>query len=126
MRYLLDTSFVVDHLRGDSGANARLDAMYRSGDDPIVSSVTTAEIWSGPPPGGDPAIERFLRFVEYVHAGPFTARLAGEWRSAARRRGSTLETTDALIAATAYHLDAAVLTRNVRDFELTPVRVETY
>ena len=24
------------------------------------------------------------------------------------------------------HLDATVLTRNVRDFELTPVRIETY
>lgn len=124
--YLLDTSFVIDHLRADPGAKARLDAIYRSGDDPIISSVTTAEIWSGPPPGGDPAIERFLRFVEYVHAGPSAARLAGEWRSSARRRGSTLATTDALIAATAYVLDAAVLTRNLRDFDLTPVRVETY
>ncbi len=33
---------------------------------------------------------------------------------------------DALIAAMAFDLDAVVLTRNVRDFELTPVRVETY
>lgn len=126
MKYLLDASFVIDHLRADHGAVARLEAIYRAGDDPIVSSVTTAEIWSGPPPGGDPAVDRFLRHIEYVHAGPGTARLAGEWRSAARREGSALATTDALIAATAYDLGATVLTRNVRDFALTPVKVETY
>ena len=34
--------------------------------------------------------------------------------------------TDALIAATAFHVDATVLTRNIRDFELTPARVEVY
>jgi hypothetical protein len=31
-----------------------------------------------------------------------------------------------LVAAAAEALHAAVLTRNVRDFALTPVRVETY
>jgi predicted nucleic acid-binding protein len=33
---------------------------------------------------------------------------------------------DALIAAAAYVMNAAVLTRNQRDFALTPIRVETY
>jgi predicted nucleic acid-binding protein len=33
---------------------------------------------------------------------------------------------DALIAAAAQSLDAAILTRNVSDFALTPVRIETY
>jgi len=37
-----------------------------------------------------------------------------------------LSTPDALIAATADALGAAVLTRNVKDFALTPVRVESY
>jgi tRNA(fMet)-specific endonuclease VapC len=126
VRYLLDASFVIDHLRGDPDAVGRLGGIYRAGDEPIISSVTTAEVWSGPPPGGDPAVARFLRFIEYVHAGPEASRSAGEWRSAARRRGAVLTTTDALIAATAFHLEATVLTRNIRDFELTPVRVERY
>ena len=34
--------------------------------------------------------------------------------------------TDALIAAAAESLDAVLLTRNLRDFARTPVRVETY
>lgn len=125
-RYLLDSTFVIDHLRSRPDAVARLESMYASGDDPLVSSVTTAEVWAGSGGAGDAELADFLEFIEYVHAGPSTARLAGEWRADARRRGRHLEVTDALIAATAYHLDAAVLTRNLRDFELTPVRVETY
>jgi predicted nucleic acid-binding protein len=67
-----------------------------------------------------------LRYLEYVHPGPATARLAGTWRADARRRGRTLSLPDALIAATAHELAAAVLTRNVRDYALTPVRLEPY
>ena len=125
-RFVLDASFIIDHLRAEPAAIARLDAMYANGDDPIVTSITDAEVWAGAPKGGDPALEGFLRFIEYVHPGPSTARLAGEWRADARRSGRTLDVTDALIAATAFDVEAAVLTRNVKDFALTPVRVETY
>ena len=51
---------------------------------------------------------------------------AGRWRGEVRRAGRNLSLADALIAAAAEASDAIVLTRNVRDFSLTPVRVETY
>ena len=125
-RYLLDTTFLIDHLRGDPAAVDRLRAMYEAGDDPIVTSVTNAEAWAGQRGPAVADIEEFLRYFEYVHAGPETARLAGTWRAVARGNGRTLDITDALIAATALDIQATVLTRNVRDFALTPVRVETY
>jgi predicted nucleic acid-binding protein len=40
--------------------------------------------------------------------------------------GRTLGLADALIAAAAFADNAAVLTRNTRDFALTPVRLVTY
>ena len=52
--------------------------------------------------------------------------LAGQWRIDARRRGRQLSLADALIAVAAHEADAAVLTRNVRDFAHLPVTVETY
>jgi predicted nucleic acid-binding protein len=100
--------------------------MQAAGEDLIVTSVTVAELWARRRPGGDAVIEAALRYLEYVHPGPPTARLAGQWRASARELGRVLDTPDALIAATAFDLGATVLTRNVRDFELTPVRVETY
>ena len=126
MKYLLDTTFLIDVLRGVPAAVGRLDRLHNDGDEPLVSSVTTTELWSGRLPGTEPAIDGALRYLEYVHPGPPTARRAGEWRAAARESGSTLTTPDALIAATAFDMGAAVLTRNVRDFALTPVRIETY
>jgi predicted nucleic acid-binding protein len=125
-RYLLDSTFLIDHLRGSPDAVQRLRKMNESGHDAIVTDITVSELWSGRRPGSEPEIERFLRYIEYVHPGPETARLAGLWRAEARERGRTIGTPDALIAATAVDLDATVLTRNVRDFELMPVRVETY
>jgi predicted nucleic acid-binding protein len=126
VRYVLDSTFLIDYLRSDPAALARLEQLYRAGDDPIVTAVTTTEVWAGRRVEGDPAIEALLRYFEYVPPGPSTARLAGEWRAKAREIGLTLGAPDAIIAATAFDLDAAVLTRNTRDFELTPVRVETY
>ena len=64
--------------------------------------------------------------LEFVSPSPDQARVAGRWRAAARAKGRALGLADALIAASADALDASVLTRNARDFRLTPVRVVTY
>jgi predicted nucleic acid-binding protein len=126
VRYLLDTTFVIDHLRGDPVAVARLAAIVESGDEPFVCDVVACEAWAGARLDTDRDLEALLRFVEFVQAGPEQARRAGRWRADALRRGWTLSAPDALIAASAEALDAAVLTRNVRDFALTPARIETY
>ena len=126
MRIMLDTTFIIDHLRDDAAARARLRALHAAGDEPLVTSVVVSEAWAGVRPGDDQWLDRFLRYLEYIHPAPATARLAGTWRAEARARGRTLGLADAVIAATAFDADAAVLTRNVRDFALTPVRVESY
>jgi predicted nucleic acid-binding protein len=124
-RYLLDASFLIDHLRGMTAATERFRSINEGGEIAIVCDVSAAEVWSGRR-SEHPEIDRLLRFLEFVQPGPATSKLAGTWRAEARARGRTLNLPDALIAASAFHLDAAVLTRNVRDYELTPVRVETY
>ena len=124
-RYVLDTSFLVDHLRGDVAATSVFRDRNEAGDEFAICSVSAAETWSGRSSERD-AVDALLRYLEFLQPGPATARLAGELRAAARDRGRTLALPDALIAATALHVDAIVLTRNIRDFELTPARVEVY
>lgn len=126
MKVMLDTTFVIDHQRRVPEAVERLRRIYEQGDEPLVTSVIVAEAWVGAPDENDRSLATFLRYLEYVHAAPSTARLAGRFRAEARVRGFALGLADALIAATAFHADAVILTRNVRDFSLTPVRVETY
>jgi predicted nucleic acid-binding protein len=124
-RIVLDTSFVIDHLRGDPGATERFARMFEDGDVPVVNEIVACEAWTGAPSAGDPALESMMRAVEFLQPGPDAARRAGAWRQEARARGRTLSLADALIAAAAGS-DDIVLTRNTGDFALTPARVETY
>lgn len=126
MRYVLDTTFVIDHLRDDPAAIGRFAAIFEVGDEVFVNEIVVCEAWAGAHGSADPDLEALLQVVEFVQPAPIHARAAGRWRAEARRRGWTLGLADALIAACADSLDAAVLTRNARDFALTPVRVETY
>jgi predicted nucleic acid-binding protein len=71
-------------------------------------------------------LRAFLEPVEFVQPGAAIAMTAGRWRAEAHASGRTLSLPDALIAAAADALGATVVTRNVRDFALTPVRVEAY
>ncbi|HYN68781.1 MAG TPA: PIN domain-containing protein [Candidatus Eisenbacteria bacterium] len=125
MRYLLDSTFIIDYLRGLAGARDRLARMFEDGDEPLVNEVVVCEAWVGAREP-DPALEALLRPIEFIQPGTDAARRAGRWRADARAKGLTLSLADALVAAAADDADAAVLTRNVRDFGLTPVRVESY
>lgn len=126
MRYLLDTTFIIDHLRDDPGALRKFALIFEAGDDVFVNEVVACEAWTGAHRAGDPDLEAVLGVVEFVQPAPDHARIAGRWRAEARALGRTLGLGDALIAACADSLDAVVLTRNTRDFALMPIHVEAY
>lgn len=100
--------------------------MFRNGDRLFVNEIVASEVRVGLRPEEEGFLRTLLSPIEFLAPGPETAFLAGRWRADSRRRGFTLSLADALIAATAESIDAAVLTRNVRDFRLTPISVETY
>ncbi|HEY7131939.1 MAG TPA: PIN domain-containing protein [Candidatus Limnocylindrales bacterium] len=125
-RYLLDTTFVIDHLRGRPEAVSRLRRLVELGDVAFVNDVVCAEAWTGAPGDDDPALTTLLQFLEFIAAGPDHARTAGRWRARSKASGHDIGVADALIAACADANQAAVLTRNVDDFSRTPVPVETY
>jgi predicted nucleic acid-binding protein len=126
MRYVLDTTFLIDYLRDDPIAVARYAQFFAEGDEVLVNEIVVCETRAGLPDTGVLAFEELLEPTECVQPGPSSAMKAGQWRVEARRRGYVLSLADALIAAAAEASDATVLTRNVRDFSLTPVRVESY
>lgn len=64
--------------------------------------------------------------IELIQPPVEAALSAGRWRAQARLHGRTLSLADALIAAAADAVGATVLTRNARDFSLTPVPQESY
>jgi predicted nucleic acid-binding protein len=126
MRLLVDSAFVIDYLQGLPEAHRRWEAVFAEGDEPIVNEIVVCEVRAGLYPHEEVHLASFLAPVEFVQPGPDAAMIAGRWRSEAHAHGYHLGLADALIAAAAQATDAVVLTRNVRDFALTPVRVETY
>ena len=126
MRILADSAFIIDYLRGVSGAEARWEAVFAEGDEPVVNEIVVCEIGAGLLERDERRFRAFLEPVEFLQPGPDAALLAGRWRAEARAAGRTLGLADALIAAAAHAENAAVLTRNTRDFALTPVRLVTY
>lgn len=126
MRLVLDSTFVIDHLRGDPGATARMRRIVEDGDETLVTEVVVCEVRTGLRDEDVHHLDALLEPMEFVQPGLATALLAGRWRADLRQAGRTLSLGDALIAATAADLGATVLTRNVRDFELTPVAIEAY
>jgi len=124
--HLLDTSFVIDCWRNLADAVERLERLLTDPAPLYITEVIVCELFAGLPMTRRDAARGFLEPLEFIQPGPETAVLAGTWRAEARERGATLSLPDALIAAAAHALGAAVLTRNLRDFALTPVRVETY
>jgi predicted nucleic acid-binding protein len=126
MQYLLDSAFAIDFLRGDPAAIERFGRLFEEGDEPLVTEIVVCEVATGAPAHPDPDLVAFLEPMEFIQPGPDAALLAGQWRAEARSRGHHLSLPDALIAAAAESVGAVVLTRNQRDFALTPVRVEAY
>ena len=126
MRLLVDSAYVIDYLNGRPDARRRWEAVWAEGDEPVINEVVICEVRAGIRGDDDGDLRIFLEPIEFIQPGPDHALLAGEWRAKARAAGRHLSLADALIAAAAEAADAAVLTRNLRDFAMTPVRIETY
>ena len=126
MRILADSTFVIDYLRGLPEAESRWESVFADGDEPIINEIVICEVAAGLRARDVPRFGAFLEPVEFIQPAPEAALLAGRWRAEARAAGRTLGLAVALIAAAAFTDHAVVLTRNTRDFALTPVRLITY
>ena len=124
--YMVDTTFVIDYLRNDPIAVERFDRFFAEGDNVLVNEIVVCEARVGLTPKQVPDLMSMLLPLEFIQPGPDAALNAGRWRDESRRNGRLLSLGDALIASAAQASDAIVLTRNVRDFRLTPARVESY
>ncbi len=121
MRYLLDTTLLIDHAQGRAGAARLLKRLFSETDDLIVCDVVVAEALSKGPDEEMFVIGALIRSLEYVSTHPDAAAWAGESRRQRRATGPR-SLGDAIIAGVAWHQDAVVVTRNPADFEIQGVR----
>jgi hypothetical protein len=121
--YLLDTSVLVDLLRGRPVAE-RVTALLAANDVPYVCAVNADEVMRGVrPEEAGRAAEAFLHF-RVVPLGVNEGALAGTWRREFARRGVTLHQTDCLVAAAAVAAHAVLATGNPKNFPMEGLTVE--
>ncbi len=126
MRYLLDTTLVIDHVNGHEPAASLLARLYEQGHELFTCDVVVCEALSGGTADQRAALARLLAALDYVATDPPAARAAGEARRQRRDAGGRLGLGDALIAAVARGLDATIVTRNRPDFERQGASVLVY
>jgi predicted nucleic acid-binding protein len=126
VRYLLDSTILIDHANGDDGAIALLRRLVEEGHDLYTCDVVTCEALSGGSPDALRHLRTLLDALDYVSTTPAAARWAGESRRSRRAAGGHRSLGDALIAGIAADLGATVVTRNRPDFARQGVSLLEY
>jgi predicted nucleic acid-binding protein len=124
----LDTSYLVDLLREagrqeEGPATRRLEEL--SSEELRISVHEACELQAGAELSRDPAQERnrveaLLRPLGVVYPDERFPSAYGRLLAELQRRGESISTMDLLIATSAIVEDAAILTRNAREFERVP------
>jgi predicted nucleic acid-binding protein len=125
VRYLLDTTVLIDHNRGRPGAVELVRHLFSEPNDLLICDAIVAEALSAGPDREIAALTTMIDALEYVATPPDAARWAGESRRRLRRTGHR-RLGDSIIAGVAWFFDAIVVTRNPLDFEIQGVRVLGY
>jgi hypothetical protein len=124
MRLLLDTSVLIDALRGRD-AGRRLRERRTSGAAiPWICAINVEELYRGVREAEEATLSRFLDGPRLAPLGRAEAELAGRWRRDFARRGVTLGQADCLIAAAAVGVGARLATGNPKHFPMSELVME--
>lgn len=121
---LLDTTVLIDLLRGRTGAVTRLRSLRRQGDRPCVCVVNVEEVARGVRPDEEDDARRLFAGLRLAPLRTEEGWRAGAWRRDHAARGETLTQADCLIAAAAFGVGARLATGNPKHFPMPELTVE--
>jgi predicted nucleic acid-binding protein len=122
--YLVDTTVLIAHLRGDKEIATLLLRLLADRHSLGTSCVNVAEVERGIRPKERKAATELLSRLRFLETTREAAFRAGRYQAEFEKRGRTIHTADALIAGTARAHGAILLTDNVRDFPMRDIQLE--
>ncbi len=117
---VLDTSVLVDHLRGRSQARDALQHGVADGARLAASVLTKIEVLRGMRSAERSAVRQLFAALEWIAMSDDVAETAGQFARHYRSSHHNIEVPDYIIAATTYRLDAELWTCNVKHFPMFP------
>ena len=120
MRFVCDTSVLVNLLRGDPRAATLLEERAMAGNELWGVVITRSELLSGMRSHERSATHALLDSLRWLDVDAEVADRAGALARKYRRSHSGVELPDYLVAAGTELLGASLLTQNVRHFPMFP------
>ncbi|HEX9122478.1 MAG TPA: type II toxin-antitoxin system VapC family toxin [Actinomycetota bacterium] len=115
MSPILDTTVLIDVLRGDAGA---VDYLLGLEEVATCSEVTRVEVLRGLRSDERSGAERLFQRLRWVPVDEAVARSAGELGRRLRRSHTGIGVADLIVAATVEQLGLELATTNVRHFPM--------
>ena len=130
---ILDTSFLIDILRGENNkVKAKTLELDKRFEVKAVTSITIMELWRGAMLSNSQTkekekIDEILDSVLIYNFTEREAKKAGEIEAELIQQGKKIEIEDVMIAATALIRNEKVLTRNTKHFhDIWGLNIESY
>lgn len=121
---LLDTTVLIDILRGRPETILRLLALRKGGDVPYTCVVGIDEVARGLRPSEAASARRLFAGLRIAPLGEDEGWQAGTWRREFAARGVRLTQADCLVAAAGLGAGARICTGNPKDFPMSEIAVE--
>jgi hypothetical protein len=118
VRWFIDTSVLIDHLRGDARAVGVLTGAAAAGYELWSVTVVRTEILAGLRRGEEASTRKLLDHLRWVDVTVELADRAGELARKYLRSHPGIDTVDYLIAAAAESVAAELKTQNVKHFPM--------
>lgn len=121
--YLLDTSVIIDVLNGKKNRGQILKELLQQGHLLACCSINVTEVYAGLRPPEETRTRALLESFHYFSIVWPVARLAGLLKRDYARKGITLATTDATIAAIAIHHQLTLITDNLKHYPMKELSI---
>ncbi len=125
MNVLLDTTVLIDALRGREDRRRLLAELVEGGHGLVISAINVGEVYAGMRAEEAVRTDAFLSSLECYPVTRGIAQKAGALKSAWAGKGRTLALADMIVAATALEHGLVLMTENRKDFPMPNVKFYT-
>jgi len=122
--YLLDTTVIIDCLRGRREVVDFLTRIASEGSIVGCCAINIVEVYAGMRENERQVTKKFLDSLEYYEVTKNLAELAGEYKREYTGKGVTLSLSDVIIAAVAISNNLTLITDNLKHYPMPEINIK--